>query len=242
MGRAGALCSVVPDLDVLGFRLGIHYGDFWGHRGFTHSLLFAALLAASVSILAFRCLPGTGLLWIWGYLFLVTASHGLLDAMTDGGLGVAFFSPFSNDRYFLPWKPIRVSPIGVGRFFTERGWTVLQSELLWIWLPSTLLAGLVVEATPHVGCLILPAVCQIALFTSNSVLDNSYFSDSIFTRKYYGLESAAVPAAFFFFRVRKRDGSHLESITCELPQICYTFSRPFFFIDLRIAQFASPLF
>jgi len=29
MGRAGALCSVVPDLDVLGFRLGIHYGDFW---------------------------------------------------------------------------------------------------------------------------------------------------------------------------------------------------------------------
>jgi hypothetical protein len=40
---AGAICSVVPDLDVVGFRFGIRYGDFWGHRGFTHSLLFAAL-------------------------------------------------------------------------------------------------------------------------------------------------------------------------------------------------------
>jgi inner membrane protein len=140
---AGALCSVVPDVDVLGFPLGIHYGDFWGHRGLTHSLLFAALLAASVSIQAFRRLPGARPLWIWSYLFLTTASHGLLDAMTDGGLGVAFFSPFNNERYFLPWRPIRVSPIGVGRFFTERGWTVLQSELLWIWVPSALLAALV---------------------------------------------------------------------------------------------------
>jgi inner membrane protein len=36
---AGALCSVIPDLDVIGFRFGIRYGDFWGHRGFTHSTL-----------------------------------------------------------------------------------------------------------------------------------------------------------------------------------------------------------
>jgi inner membrane protein len=36
---AGAVCSVIPDLDVIGLRLGVQYGDFWGHRGFTHSLL-----------------------------------------------------------------------------------------------------------------------------------------------------------------------------------------------------------
>jgi inner membrane protein len=138
---AGAVCSVVPDLDVIGFRFGIHYGDFWGHRGFTHSILFAALLATLVAILTFRKVsPEASLLSIWGYLFLATASHGFLDAMTDGGLGVAFFSPFNNDRYFLPWRPIRVSPIGVGRFFTERGLAVLQSELIWIWLPAALLA------------------------------------------------------------------------------------------------------
>ncbi len=138
---AGALCSVVPDLDIVGFRFGIRYGDFWGHRGFTHSLFFAALLAAIVSSLGFpRVSPGVNRFWIWSYLFLATAGHGFLDAMTDGGLGVAFFSPFENHRYFLPWRPIRVSPIGIGQFFSDQGLAVLQSELLWIWLPAALLA------------------------------------------------------------------------------------------------------
>jgi len=137
----GAICSVIPDLDVIGFRFGIHYGDFWGHRGFTHSILFAALLASAGLLIGFRRdLPGLGLIPLWTYFFLATASHGLLDAMTDGGLGVAFFAPFDNHRYFLPWTPMRVSPIGVGRFFTVRGFAVLQSELLWIWLPAALLA------------------------------------------------------------------------------------------------------
>lgn len=27
---ASALCSVLPDIDAVGFRLGIPYGDFWG--------------------------------------------------------------------------------------------------------------------------------------------------------------------------------------------------------------------
>jgi inner membrane protein len=137
---AGALCSVIPDLDVIGFHFGVPYGDFWGHRGFTHSLLFAALLASLVVLLAFRqAISDLSRIALWSYFFLATASHGLLDAMTDGGLGVAFFSPFNNTRYFLPWRPIRVSPIGITRFFTHRGLEVIQSELLWIWLPSALL-------------------------------------------------------------------------------------------------------
>jgi inner membrane protein len=137
---AGALCSVIPDLDVIGFQFGVHYGDFWGHRGFTHSLLFAALLASAVLLVAFRQgVPGFGRFALWSYFFLATASHGLLDAMTDGGLGVALFSPFNTTRYFLPWRPIRVSPIGVARFFSHRGLEVVQSELLWIWLPAALL-------------------------------------------------------------------------------------------------------
>lgn len=74
-----------------------------------------------------------------GIFLLGTASHGFLDSMTDGGLGVAFFSPFNTTRYFLPWTPIRVSPIGFTRFFSYRGLAVIQSELLWIWLPSALL-------------------------------------------------------------------------------------------------------
>jgi inner membrane protein len=139
---SGVVCSVIPDLDVIGFRFGIRYSDFWGHRGFTHSLLFAVLLASAVMLMGYRqttaTLSGPTL---WAYFFVATASHGFLDAMTNGGLGVAFFSPFDNRRYFLPWRPIQVSPIGVSRFFSGRGLAVLQSELLWIWLPSALLVA-----------------------------------------------------------------------------------------------------
>jgi inner membrane protein len=139
---SGAACSMLPDVDVIGFHFGVHYGDFWGHRGFTHSLLFAALIAASVVLLAFRSIaPGDRML-LGLYFFIVTASHGLLDAMTNGGLGVAFFSPFDTTRYFLSWRPIPVSPIGVARFFSPRGLEVLRSEFLCIWLPAALLASL----------------------------------------------------------------------------------------------------
>ena len=137
---AGALCSVIPDIDVVGFRFGVHYGDFLGHRGFTHSLTFAVLLAASAVIVAFpNGVPGLSRLTLLAYLFLASASHGFLDAMTDGGLGVAFFAPFNNNRYFFPWTPIHVSPIGFRRFFSARGLAVARSELLWVWLPTALL-------------------------------------------------------------------------------------------------------
>jgi inner membrane protein len=161
----GAFCSVISDLDVIGFRFGIRYGDFWGHRGFTHSLLFAALVASAVMFVGFRrVLPGLGRFPMWMYFFLATASHGLLDAVTDGGLGVAFFAPFDNHHYFLPWTPIRVSPIGVGRFFSERGFAVLQSELLWIWLPAALLALSVWLMRRRADSLILKSGVKFSLF------------------------------------------------------------------------------
>lgn len=141
---AAILCSVSPDLDVIGFRFGIRYADFWGHRGFTHSLLFAAVLAGVVAGILFRYgTSGIGKFSLFAYLFLATASHGVLDAMTNGGLGVAFFSPFDETRYFLPWRPVRVSPIAVTAFFTSRGFAIIQSELLWIWLPAIVFAVLV---------------------------------------------------------------------------------------------------
>jgi inner membrane protein len=141
---AGAFCSVLPAIDVIGFRFGIPYSDFWGHRGFTHSLLFALATAVTVGLLICKSSDcGIQRAWVVFYLFLATASHGLLDAMTNGGLGVAFFSPFNNQRYFLPWRPIRVSPISVGRFFGARGLVVLKSELVWVLIPALLFAGLV---------------------------------------------------------------------------------------------------
>jgi inner membrane protein len=131
----GGLLSAVPDLDVIGFHFGVRYGDVMGHRGFTHSLFFAALVAGLVTMaLAGQSQISRGRLFF--YLFLATASHGILDAMTNGGLGVAFFSPFTNARYFFPFHPIKVSPIGVGRFFSAKGLAVVRSEAMWLWLPS----------------------------------------------------------------------------------------------------------
>jgi len=132
----GALCSTVPDLDVLGFPLAIQYGDMWGHRGMTHSVVFAALLAGILVAVWYRTKPAVTLTGIFFYFFLCTASHGVLDALTDGGLGVAFFSPFDTTRYFFPMRPVLVSPIGLSEFFSPYGIRVLANEFMWIWLPS----------------------------------------------------------------------------------------------------------
>ena len=127
----------------LGFALRVPYGHVLGHRGLSHSLAFAAVVGVMAA-------------WKWGrgrarwalflHFFVVTASHGFLDAFTNGGLGVAFFAPFSSTRYFFPWTPIPVSPIGAG-FFTARdangafyGIRVLASEFWWIWMPSAVVA------------------------------------------------------------------------------------------------------
>lgn len=137
-------CSVGPDFDVIGFGLGIHYGDFLGHRGFSHSLCLAALVALGVVSFAFRDTAKFSAEWrkLVLFFFLVTASHGLLDALTDGGLGIALFAPFENGRHFLPWQPLRVSPIGAGGMFSGYFLRVLASELFWIWLPClALVAG-----------------------------------------------------------------------------------------------------
>ena len=76
----GAALSAVPDLDVIGFHYGVRYGDVMGHRGFTHSLFFAALLAGLVT-LAFIGQSHISCWRLFFYLFLATASHGILDAI-----------------------------------------------------------------------------------------------------------------------------------------------------------------
>lgn len=134
-----ALCSVLPDLDVLAFLFGIPYSSVWGHRGITHSLLFAVLVGCVIAWLVFdqnalkemnRSRTSLAI-----FFSMATVSHLLLDALTNGGLGVAIFAPFDSTRYFAPWRPIRVSPIGPD-FFSSRGLMVLASELIWVWLPA----------------------------------------------------------------------------------------------------------
>lgn len=140
---AAALAAVVPDVDVIAFGLDIPYASIYGHRGLSHSLVFAALLAALVVVVMFRKVTGRRNRFVlWAVFFLATASHGILDAMTTGGAGVAFFAPFSAERYFFPWRPILVSPIGVASFVSARGVAVLANELQWVWLPSAAVAAI----------------------------------------------------------------------------------------------------
>lgn len=137
----GMFCAVIPDADAIGFKLGIAYESFWGHRGFTHSFVFAALLGFAVVYFFYGQEKMFSKRWfaLFAFFFLSTASHPILDAMTTGGLGVAFFSPFDNTRYFFPFRPIQVSPIGIARFFSERGWQVIKSEFIWVWIPSLII-------------------------------------------------------------------------------------------------------
>ncbi len=132
---AGAVLAMFPDADVVGFKLGIAYGDNWGHRGATHSLVFAACIAACVTAL----LRPPYWQITWAFLFVSCASHGLLDMATSGGLGVGLYWPFEMGRHFWEARPIRVSPIGIRNFISDRGLTTLLSELKWVWLPCLLL-------------------------------------------------------------------------------------------------------
>ncbi len=159
---AGVIAAMLPDADVLAFALHIPYADAFGHRGASHSLLFAGVLAALAAALALAffgsrrpwsavsCQPRlaptkagptvASTVQAAVFVFVCAASHPLLDAMTTGGLGVALAWPWSEHRVFAPWRPIRVSPFAP-QFFSARGAATLLSELRWVWLP---LAGAVV--------------------------------------------------------------------------------------------------
>ena len=141
------LCVVVatvPDVDVVAYAFALPRGSMWAHRGITHSLPVAAVTSVVIAVMARRRLP-LGRVRVSVCLAVAMASHGILDACTDGGTGVAFLAPFDATRYFAPWRPLVVSPIGIA-FFSEWGVRTLLSELGWIWLPAALLV-LVVAAT-----------------------------------------------------------------------------------------------
>ena len=113
LALAGVAFAMLPDADVAAFKFGIAYEDTWGHRGATHALAFAAVCAGAVSLVWEEARSWFG----FAFLTLAMASHGLLDAATDGGLGAALLWPFSDARIFAPFAPVRVPRVSrrVGR-------------------------------------------------------------------------------------------------------------------------------
>jgi inner membrane protein len=135
-----AALPMLPDLDVLGLPLGVPFLSMWGHRGVSHSLAAALVIGVVTAMVAHRPL-GAPTLPLALYFALVTASHGVLDALTDGGPGVAFFAPLDPTRYFFPWRPLPVSPLA-RHFFSTWGWLVLRAELALVWLPALVVVAL----------------------------------------------------------------------------------------------------
>jgi inner membrane protein len=125
---AFAALSLLPDADVVGFAFGVRYGDPLGHRGASHSLAFALALGAVAAARARA--GGRPAKRAAIAVALVVASHGLLDALTDGGRGVATLWPLSPRRFFAPWRPIPVAPVGFG-VLSPRGVAVLLFEARW---------------------------------------------------------------------------------------------------------------
>ena len=137
----GIVSAILPDVDVLAYKFGITAPDILGHRGLTHSILFA-LIWEILILFIFHQKEKKNYFILFLFYFLCTASHGLFDAMTTGGDGITFLLPFTTERYFLPWQVIQVSPIGLEDFFSEWGLKVLVSEFKYIGIPSLLLFGL----------------------------------------------------------------------------------------------------
>lgn len=135
----GAICSMLPDLDVVAFRFNVAYADAFGHRGASHSLVFALALGILAALFASR-LRTTRLI---AFLFVSSSaiSHGILDTFTNGGHGVALWWPFSMERIFSPWPVIEVSPLSLRRVFSDRGLEVILSELMWVWLPGVIVCA-----------------------------------------------------------------------------------------------------
>jgi inner membrane protein len=145
---AGIAAAIVPDLDVYLERV----TSSIGHRGVTHTIVFAIAcgVLAAVFARALDAKPRTA----FAFVATATASHPILDAFTNGGSGIPFFWPFDHERYFMPIQPIEVSPLGITRFFSERGVEVILSELVWVWLPAVVLAAALCvcrKASRHLG-------------------------------------------------------------------------------------------
>ena len=131
---AGGAIAMLPDADVLAFKLGVAYGHVFGHRGVTHSLLFAFALPTLAMLFhrQFRASAAT----VWSFLLVSLLSHSLLDSLTTGGKGVGWLWPWRDERFFAPWQVIRVAPFKLEAYLTARGEAVILSEVYWVWLPG----------------------------------------------------------------------------------------------------------
>lgn len=131
MGVAAAL-AMLPDADVVGWNAVSHDTLLW-HRGLTHSLAWALATGALAAwLLRRRVTHHGGAGWLAINLAACIATHGLLDAFTDGGSGVGFLMPFDAVRTHFASQPIPVAPITVDPT-NHRALQCIATEALLLW-------------------------------------------------------------------------------------------------------------
>ena len=138
-----AIVAAVPDVDAIGRPFGnlAIEASFGGHRGFTHSVMFALIAGAITTWGFFRIPEGSGLhRRLFLALALAIASHGVLDALSTIGNGVAFWAPFSWTHYEFRWQPL--GEIGPGPRGPERAFDIVANEFFWVGLPSLIVVAI----------------------------------------------------------------------------------------------------
>lgn len=128
-----ALISSIPDFDMIGTRyLGVPWDSIYGHRGYTHSIVFAILIAFIAAKFFNRDAFNKNFL----FFSFCMLSHGFLDLCNDGGLGVALLWPLSDYRYHGLVHPImNVNVSFRSLYLSTKGLPVFLSEVIWVWLP-----------------------------------------------------------------------------------------------------------
>ncbi len=132
-----SMAAVVPDADIIALHNGVPYDALFGHRGFSHSITGALLIGFAIALVFFGSPKRFSRRWwlIALFFFIATMSHGIIDGMTTGGLGIAYFAPWSPERYWMPIRMIHVSGLNASNLMTKWGWAVLRSEIIWIGVP-----------------------------------------------------------------------------------------------------------
>lgn len=105
---AGALIGALPDLDIVSAAWG-PWASLVHHRGITHSLLFAPVVAPLLGYVAWRIAKRRDHWWRWSHLaFWALVTHPLLDLFTS--YGTQLLAPLSDRRFAIDAVPI-VDPI-----------------------------------------------------------------------------------------------------------------------------------
>ncbi len=180
----GALCGTIPDLDVfLPYDNLITY--YQGHRGFSHSFLFAFLIAPILGWIFHKLFRKKNYgLTLWCKLcFCSIITHPMLDSFTSWG--TQLFSPFSNYRVAFNSISI-VDPLYTGPF--------LILTLIILFMKRTNIKR---RRLNYIGLSISSTYLLFTLTTKNYV--NDVFKDSLQKQNISYSEYSTFPTIFNSF-------------------------------------------